>query len=290
MPSLSRVVRPPGVARRAALALRLALAPLGLAACGDSTAAHTGVPDHDGLADLVVDRPALERSIIIDEESFGPGNCSAVEGHFAPGRYRVLRFTVWTDNIGTADAYIGDPLVHLDPNGDGDTTDTDGLFEWAPCHGHIHFRHYARYELVPVTDDSSLGAPHLARKAGFCMRDDLPLPGTDPRSWVYRNCGSLTQHGDQGIAKGWADVYDRSLDGQFFLLSDPADPVPPGPYLIRITVNPPFTRQAPTDPCPIVDPDGNCRLLEESDYSNNTVTVPVTIAPSGAPVVVRRAP
>jgi len=43
-----------------------------------------------------------------------------------PGQHRVLRFTVTTPNIGTADVNLGDPNRHWDPNGDGDGSDSTG--------------------------------------------------------------------------------------------------------------------------------------------------------------------
>jgi hypothetical protein len=236
-----------------------------------------GNPGPDTLPDLFVDSAALDSSILIDVETFPPGDCSAVEGNFAPGTYRVLRFTAVMANMGGAAAYMGDPLAHMDPNGDGDTTDTDHLYEWAPCHQHWHLRHFATYELLPVTGPGTLGPPILGHKAGFCLADDRPLPGVNPATWKYRSCGGLHEHGNQGISPGWSDVYSRSISGQFFLLGDSVSAVPPGQYLIRIVVNAPYTRQGPTDPCPVVDDGGNCRLFKESDYTNDTASVPVVI-------------
>src|SRR3989449_11780859 len=76
--------------------------------------------------------------------------------------------------------------------------------------------------------------------------------------------------GNQGISIGWADTYVWKLGGQYFVLDggDGQPPVPPGRYVIRITVNPPFVAAA-GEPCPHVDPDGFCHQLPESNYSNN---------------------
>jgi len=52
--------------------------------------------------------------------------------------------------------------------------------------------------------------------------------------------------------------------------------VPPGDYLIRITVNPPFTAAA-GEPCPNVDPQGRCHQLPESDYSNNISQISISL-------------
>jgi hypothetical protein len=68
--------------------------------------------------------------------------CSAEEGNVTPGVRRIVRFTVMTPNIGSADINLGDPNKHIAAN--------DGLYEFASCHNHYHFRHYATYELVAV--------------------------------------------------------------------------------------------------------------------------------------------
>jgi hypothetical protein len=52
--------------------------------------------------------------------------------------------------------------------------------------------------------------------------------------------------------------------------------VPPGDYIIRITVNPPFVAEN-GEPCPNVDPFGFCHQLPESDYTNNIAEVPIYI-------------
>ena len=270
-----------------AASLALAVLALVIGACSDSTVTRIGNPGPDSLPDLFVDSAALDSSLLVDVETFPPGDCSAVEGNFPPGTYRVLRFTAVMANMGTVPAYMGDPLAHMDPNGDGDTTDTDHLYEWAPCHQHWHLRRFATYELLPVMGPDSFGPPIRGRKAGFCLADDRPLLGTDPATRKYRNCGGLREHGNQGISPGWSDVYSRSIDGQFFLLGDSASPVLPGQYLIRIVVNAPYIRLGATDPCPVIDDAGNCRLFKESDYANDTVAVPVTITATSVRVARR---
>jgi hypothetical protein len=98
------------------------------------------------------------------------GSCTSIEYGITPGIHRVLRFTVSTPNIGDADAVVGDPLAHVDPNHDGDFSDSNGLFAYTSCHNHFHYKHYATYELLPVLQGGALGAPIFARKRGFCMR------------------------------------------------------------------------------------------------------------------------
>ena len=192
-----------------------------------------------------------------------------------PGDHRVMRFTVSTPNIGLGDVYVGDPLAHMAAN--------DGLFEYATCHAHLHFRNYAIYELVDSTGQRVV----LAAKRGFCMLDVTKYHAPDaPKAsgWQYRSCGNLTTPGNQGISSGWADVYDKRLDGQFFVLDEATAPVPPGNYRIRITVNPPFVC-GPADSLRPRDAGGACHDFAESNYDNNVgeaaVVVPATVTSNG---------
>jgi hypothetical protein len=59
---------------------------------------------------------------------------------------------------------------------------------------------------------------------------------------------------NQGISSGWADEYEASLECQFIDVTG----VPPGSYLLRVTVNP-------------------ARQLVESDLSNNVTEIPVEV-------------
>jgi hypothetical protein len=236
--------------------------------------AHTPTP---GVPDIIVDQPTLATSWVIYDETLSPTSCDVIEGDVPAGDHRTLRITVNTPNIGKGDLAVGDPNVHIDPNGDGDISDSDGLFEVATCHNHFHFRHYATYELFPVNADGSLGNVILSAKRGFCMIDVAPYntpSGQQPTSWVYRSCGRIGIPGNQGISVGWADQYYKWLQGQYFVI-DPSD-VPPGAYLIRIYVNPPFT-QVGTEPCPVKDAQGFCHQFVESNYSNNIAEIRITI-------------
>ena len=260
------------------LGLLIALATFaGACASPDSTAvlapptraltAHT--QDLTGVPDLIVDAAKLASSWVVYDE-FVPGDaCSAIEGEVPEGDHRLLRFTVTTPNIGTADVYVGDPNEHVRNN--------DGLFEFATCHAHFHFRNYATYELFPVVNGSP-GTAIMAAKRGFCMLDITPYDA--PKSWYYRNCGrpaipslGLPEiAGNQGISVGWGDTYVKFLPGQYFVV----DGLPAGEYLIRITVNPPFAAVA-GEPCPAVDGAGKCHMFVESDYSNNVGEVLITL-------------
>ena len=225
-------------------------------------------PDVEGTPDLVVREDMLGGQWVVRVERLSAAACSVIEGGITPGDRLLVRFTVGVANVGDADIYIGNPQDHIDAG--------DGLFEFALCHQHYHFRNYALYELI----DRDTGQVWRAAKRGFCMLDTDPNPAWlsgAPGPGYYRSCGSTQTAGNQGISVGWTDTYRFFLGGQFFVLDggDGQDPVPPGRYIIRITANPPFT---PTggEPCP--HSDGTfCHMLPESDYSNNVAETEIVI-------------
>lgn len=266
----------------------LALAALAVAACEtvqqgisapDRAQERLGIPDLEGTPDLAVDARVLASSWVISDEYLSPTLCSVQEGDVPPGDRRLLRFTVETPNLGDADVAIGDPRAHIDPNGDGNYSDSDGLYILDGCHGHFHFQNYATYELLPVRSDGSLGAAVMARKRGFCMIDTTPFsnPSGQPKERVYYNCGTPSSPGNQGISVGFADTYVKQLAGQYFVLDDEREPVPPGNYVLRITVNPGFA-PASGQPCPVRNPATNlCHNFFEGSYANNIGQISITI-------------
>ena len=220
---------------------------------------------------LSVREDVLGSQWVVREEKISATACSAIEGEVTPGLRKLVRFTVMTPNTGNQAIFVGDPNEHVAAG--------DGLFEFASCHNHFHFRHYALYELV----DPRTGQVWRAAKRGFCMLDTDPVPSSignnPPRDWEFRNCGAVGIPGHQGISPGWADTYRFTLPGQYFVLDggDGQPVVPPGQYIIRITVNPPFVAQA-GEACPNVDPQGFCHQLPETNYSDNVGTATITIA------------
>src|SRR6185369_6523342 len=141
------------------------------------------------LPDLIIWGPALAPRI--QTVTFSSSSCAVIEGMVQRGTRRLLRFSTETRNQGTADIYLGDPA-------------TNPQFVYAPCHGHYHFNNYANYRLL---DDS--GQPvATGLKIGFCLLDSIRWDANAPSRAKY-NCGN------QGIQRGWGDVYDSSLDGQW---------------------------------------------------------------------------
>jgi lysyl oxidase len=227
--------------------------------------------DQDGTPDLIVDQALLRQHWIVREETFDASACDVQEGAVQPGDHPIVRFSVGTPNIGDADLFVGDPNQHVAAG--------DGLFELATCHHHYHFRHYALYELI----DPASGQVWRAAKRGFCMLDLEKFgmyPGSNNNPYHFRACGQVGVPGFQGISKGWSDVYWWKLQGQYFVLDggDGQAVVPPGEYIIRITVNPGFVPQG-GEPCRNADPlhGGVCHQLTESNYENNVAEVHITI-------------
>jgi hypothetical protein len=239
--------------------------------------------DTSALPDLIVDSKSTQNNWVTRVEDFPADFCSVQEGGITPGTHTIIRFTVTTPNTGKGDVFVGSPLKHMDPNGDGDFSDSDGLFEFALCHQHFHFQHYATYRLI----DSS-GKEWKAAKRGFCMLDTDPYNmNKGDGTWSYRNCGTNAVDGFQGISNGWSDTYVFKLGGQFFVLDggDGQPVVPPGVYTIQVEVNPAYAPEA-GQPCPrVTDPlTGLCHQFAEASYSNNigSATVIITDHPGRA--------
>ncbi len=210
--------------------VRTLLVMLVLVGCGgDDAHVSTGV-------DLQVDRAPTEATLQLTEEDFAPTDCAVIEGAIAaPGRRRLLRFDTVVVNRGSADLVVGDPADPAPPF-------TRDDFELSPCHGHYHFLGFASYELRD-SNDRVVGFGH---KQSFCMTDSRRYVGDRPRRF---DCGF------QGITVGWGDRYGFDIDGQWVDVTG----VPPGDYVLIVTVN----------------PDG--KLPERVGGAPNVVRVPVVI-------------
>jgi hypothetical protein len=239
-------------------------------------ARSSGVPYTAELPDLIVDAKTTQQHWVNRTEDFPANFCSVIEGGVNAGTHDVIRFTVTTPNIGKGDVFVGSPLAHMDPNGDGNFSDADGLFEFASCHGHFHFQHYATYKLIAAD-----GKVWKSAKRGFCMLDTDPYNvGIGDGTWTYRSCGTTNRDGFQGVSSGWADTYVFKLGGQYFVLDggDGQPVVPPGSYTIEVEVNPGYPADA-RGRCPLVKDaaTGLCHQFAESDYSNNVGRATVSI-------------
>jgi len=118
-----------------------------------------------------------------------------------------------------------------------------GNFIYHPQHAHVHFEDFTNYNLRIVTPpdptsstDSGPGAGAIAatsEKVSFCLLDSLmyntSLPGA-PQSAQNTSCSNAKQ----GISVGWADLYDKSLFGQWIDVTD----VPSGRYWLEVVIDP----------------------------------------------------
>lgn len=180
--------------------------------------AGDAAPDATVLAlpDLTVEVDRLRADLAIERRTFAGDSCELdpVEDCVgAPGDRTLLRFSVQTPNVGTADLVIGAPAVD------------NPQFEYSTCHGHFHFLGYADYELV----DAGGNAVARAQKQAFCLLDSERYltgdPGT-PAQATY-SCAF------QGIQRGWADVYASRLPCQYIDVTD----TPPGSYTLAIEID-----------------------------------------------------
>lgn len=264
-------IRLPLLAAAACCAVTLALLMFPRAGSGSNPNGGAAPAAPQGaMADLIVDAEMIRQHWVVRNEFMSADRCSAIEGNITPGERKVVRFTVSTPNVGDADMVVGDPNEHV----------ADGLFEFATCHNHHHFRNYATYELI----DPKTGKTWRAAKRGFCMIDIArykPYTGEASNQPRFTSCGLIGVPGNQGVSKGWTDIYEWKLAGQFFVLDggDGQTPVPPGTYTVRVTVNPGYV-PTKTEICRHADPNrkGVCHALPESNYENNvgeaTITIP----------------
>lgn len=184
-----------------------------------------------------------ENQIAVEWRYFAEDDCSLVEGCVgAAGWRRLLRFGTWTPNTGTADLFLGVPRDDVEQ------------FVYSACHDHYHFEGYAEYELRQ--SDGTVAA--TGHKQAFCLLDFYRYPEEDDRG-AYYTCEN------QGIQRGWQDVYEADLDCQWVDVTD----VDPGEYTLHIALN-------------------TNRALLESSYDDNEADVLVQI-PADEPVDVTAA-
>jgi hypothetical protein len=114
-----------------------------------------------------------------------------------------------------------------------------GSFIYHAQHTHVHFEDFTQYNLRFATpDDGSgeAGAGELAAtsdKVSFCLLDSVAyntsLPGA-PLTAQNVSCSNVKQ----GISVGWADLYDKSLYGQWIDVTDVAS----GRYWLEVVIDP----------------------------------------------------
>src|SRR4029434_1277339 len=98
--------------KRLALLAALVLLPTALAVTLHKSRASVPKPKPD----LIVDQKRLLQNWVVRDENLPASFCSVQEGGITPGEHTLVRFTVSTPNIGTADLFVGDPNVHFAAN------------------------------------------------------------------------------------------------------------------------------------------------------------------------------
>uniref|UniRef100_A0A096MFV6 Lysyl oxidase homolog n=1 Tax=Poecilia formosa TaxID=48698 RepID=A0A096MFV6_POEFO len=188
---------------------------------------------HNGLPDLIPDPYYIQAASYIQRVQMYALRCAAEENCLSRSAYRpsvsdleyrvLLRFPQRVKNQGTAD------FLPVKPRHE---------WEWHSCHQHYHsMEAFSNYDLLDVATGQKVAEGH---KASFCLEDTSCDPGVRRRF-------ACTAH-TQGLGPGCYDTYHANIDCQWIDITD----VPPGNYVLKVTVNP-------------------SQLVQESDFSNNEV-------------------
>uniref|UniRef100_A0A8C5HKN7 Lysyl oxidase homolog n=3 Tax=Gouania willdenowi TaxID=441366 RepID=A0A8C5HKN7_GOUWI len=192
----------------------------------------------NGLPDLVPDPYAIQAGAYIQRMQMYSLRCAAEENCLSRSAYTpairdidfrvLLRFPQKVKNQGTADFLPVKPRHQ---------------WEWHSCHQHYHSMDaFSNYDLLDVVTGQKVAEGH---KASFCLEDT----GCEP---AFRRRYACTSH-TQGLSPGCHDVYAANIDCQWIDITD----VPPGNYILKVTVNPNF-------------------FVLESDFTNNIVRCDIT--------------
>ncbi|XP_071346389.1 protein-lysine 6-oxidase-like [Trachinotus anak] len=192
----------------------------------------------NGLPDLVPDPYAIQAGAYVQRMQMYALRCAAEENCLARSAYGpavrdidfrvLLRFPQKVKNQGTTDFLPVKPRYQWD---------------WHSCHQHYHSMDaFSNYDLLDVVTGRKVAEGH---KASFCLEDT----GCDPG---FRRRYACTSH-TQGLSPGCHDVYAANIDCQWIDITD----VPPGNYILKVSVNP------------------NFHVLE-SDFTNNIVRCDIT--------------
>ncbi|KAM9844565.1 lysyl oxidase-like 5b [Aulostomus maculatus] len=192
----------------------------------------------NGLPDLVPDPYAIQAGAYIQRVQMYALRCAAEENCLSRSAYGLavrdidfrvlLRFPQKVKNQGTTDFLPVKPRYQWD---------------WHSCHQHYHSMDaFSNYDLLDSITGRKVAEGH---KASFCLEDT----GCDPG---FRRRYACTSH-TQGLSPGCHDIYAANIDCQWIDITD----VPPGNYILKVTVNPNFH-------------------VMELDFTNNVVRCDVT--------------
>jgi hypothetical protein len=160
-------------------------------------------PQSDEGADLQVVGEDLEINRLT-YRFFGERDCALQEGAVgAPGWRRLLQFEATVHNVGNAPMHVG----WVNAGGE------ESVFEFAPCHDHVHYRHYGIFTL---DDGDGLALGELgSSKQAFCVQS-TDRPANHELSPLTHDYSCRFQ----GIQTGWADEYIAGLDTQWIDVTD----------------------------------------------------------------------
>jgi len=207
--------------------------------CGTDCKCHART---EVIPELTIGEEQMKKSIAFETRLFNEWSCANSEQCIGGlGYRRLLRFDTYVINQGFTNLLL--PRPDMTPN----------EFFFAQCHNHYHYNGFSEYRLL-----NQQGAV-VARghKQAFCLEDITPLrePNT-PNQQVGKDvpCDALTTCEQPGIQRGWADIYDSSLDCQWVDVTG----ITPGDYFLRVELN-------------------VKRAIFEGNYENNILTIPVNI-------------
>jgi hypothetical protein len=118
----------------------------------------------------------------------------------------------------------------------------------------VYFDGFAQFSLAMRSKGNSIGK--IIRKGikrTCCVLDDVqvkPKLKNSPTDSKYTTCSAKKQ----GLSVGWADIYDKSLQGQWIDITG----IKRGSYWLQVTANPDLN-------------------ILESNTKNNTVRIPIVI-------------
>lgn len=225
--------------------------------------------------DIIVDpRTLLDYAI---SETRGPvlPDGTLVSNGDCEGKYnRCVRVSVGTPNVGVGDLSVTSPPGQPGPvtqhrfhrNGGPTQDDVIDASFVHDGHPHLHFLNWTAIRLRQITPACNSEAtatacpvlPSTGGKRSFCLEDFAPNFDTSPIAGVYQP-NKTYSCSDQGIASGSEDIYLKNLTGQLVNAEGLH-----GKFWLEVEVNPPN------------DTTGK-RAVIESDYSNNTARVQITI-------------
>jgi len=145
--------------------------------------------------DLIIDAGRAQSSAYVTTETFSASSCAVQEGCVGIGTRKILRFDMAVANVGSADLRVGNP----------GSPSLSACFTWSDCHNHYHFSAFASYSLLRNGQTVAVGS-----KSSTCLQDAYRWGGGGGP--VVSNTFTCA---NQGIHRGYQDVYGRHLDCQW---------------------------------------------------------------------------